>query len=108
MFIIRGCNVFPSQIETALLEVEGALPHYQIVLTRSKGLDQMEVQIEVNAQILSDRIGAMEELQASFAKQIEHIIGLHVAVTLAEPRTLAAERRQALPRDRPTQPVRGA
>jgi len=88
MIIIRGCNVFPSQIETALLEVEGALPHYQIILTRSKGLDRMEVQIEVNAQILSDRIGAMEELQARFAKQIEHIIGLHVAVTLAEPRTL--------------------
>jgi phenylacetate-CoA ligase len=88
MFIIRGCNVFPSQIETALLEVEGALPHYQIVLTRSKGLDQIEVQIEVNAQLLSDRIGAMEELQAGFARRIERIIGLHVAVTLAEPRTL--------------------
>lgn len=47
MFIIRGINVFPSQIETALLKVEGALPHYQIVLTREKGLDIMEVQVEV-------------------------------------------------------------
>lgn len=88
MFIIRGCNVFPSQIETALLEVEGALPHYRIVLTRCKGLDQIEVQIEVDAQILSDRIGAMEELQNHFARQIEHVIGLRVTVTLAEPRTL--------------------
>jgi len=88
MFIIRGCNVFPSQVETALLEVEGALPHYQILLTRSKGLDQMEVQIEVNAQLLSDSIGAMEKLQATFAKQIERITGLHVGVTLAEPRSL--------------------
>ncbi len=88
MFIIRGCNVFPSQIETALLEVEGALPHYRIVLTRSKGLDHIEVQIEVNAQILSDRVGAMEEIQCRFARQIEHVIGLRAAVTLAEPRTL--------------------
>ena len=88
MFIIRGVNVFPSQIETALLNVDGALPHYQILLTRSRGLDRMEVQIEVNAELLSDRVGAMEELQARFAKQIEHVIGLHVMVTLAEPRTL--------------------
>ena len=47
MMIIRGVNVFPSQIESALLEVEGTLPHYQIILTRSRGLDQMEVQVEV-------------------------------------------------------------
>jgi phenylacetate-CoA ligase len=47
MLIIRGVNVFPSQVETALLTVEGALPHFQIILTRSQGLDQMEVQVEV-------------------------------------------------------------
>ncbi len=88
MFIVRGVNVFPSQIEAALLEVEGALPHYQIVLTRSRGLDRMEVQIEVEGRMLSDRIGAMEELQARFARQIEHLVGVHVAVALVEPRTL--------------------
>ena len=88
MLIIRGCNVFPSQIEKALLEVDGALPHYRIVLTRCKGLDQMEVQVEVDAQLLNDRVGAMEELQDRFARSIEHITGLRVAVTLAEPRTL--------------------
>jgi phenylacetate-CoA ligase len=88
MFIIRGCNVFPSQIETALLEVEGSLPHYRIVLTRAKGLDQMDVEIEVDAQILSDRVGAMEELQSRFARQIEHVVGLRAGVTLAEPRSL--------------------
>ncbi len=49
MFIIRGVNVFPSQIETALLKVEGTLPHYQIILTREEGLDEMEVQVEVTA-----------------------------------------------------------
>ncbi len=62
MFIIRGVNVFPSQIETALLAVEGTLPHYQIILTREKGLDQMEVQVEVTPQVVSDRVGALESL----------------------------------------------
>ena len=63
MFIIRGVNVFPSQIETALLAVEGTLPHYQIVLTRQKDLDQIEVRVEVTPDVLSDRVGAMETLQ---------------------------------------------
>ena len=59
MFIIRGVNVFPSQVETALLQVEGTLPHYQIVLTREKGLDEMEVQVEVTPEVFSDTIGAL-------------------------------------------------
>ncbi len=62
MFIIRGVNVFPSQIETALLAVEGTLPHYQIILTRHKGLDPMEVQVEVTPEVFSDKIGALEAL----------------------------------------------
>ena len=62
MFIIRGVNVFPSQIEAALLAVEGTLPHYQIILTRQKGLDEMEVQVEVTPEVFSDKIGALEEL----------------------------------------------
>ena len=60
MFIIRGVNVFPSQIEAALLAVEGTLPHYQIVLTREKGLDEMEVQVEVTPEVFSDKVGALE------------------------------------------------
>ena len=64
MFIIRGVNVFPSQIETALLKVEGALPHYQIVLTREKDLDVMEVQVEVTPEVFTDTVGALEQLQS--------------------------------------------
>ena len=89
MFIIRGVNVFPSQIETALLEVEGTLPHYQIILTRVKGLDQVEVQIEVTPELLSDQVSAMEELQLRLAKQIEHTVGIRVAVSLVEPHSIA-------------------
>ncbi|MFZ5831812.1 MAG: phenylacetate--CoA ligase [Planctomycetota bacterium] len=89
MFIIRGVNVFPSQIESALLEVDGTLPHYQIMLTREKGLDQVEAQIEVTPELLSDQVGAMEDLQVRLAKQIEHTVGIRVKVSLVEPQTIA-------------------
>ena len=89
MFIIRGVNVFPSQIEEALLAVEGTLPHYQIVLTRAKGLDNMEVQVEVTADLFSDKIGAMEGLQQKLGKSVEHIIGIRAKVSLVEPHTIA-------------------
>jgi phenylacetate-CoA ligase len=88
MFIIRGVNVFPSQIEAALLAAEGTLPHYQIYLTRNKGLDQIEVRVEVTTGVLSDRVGALEELQQKLVRQIEHTIGLRVAVHLVEPHSL--------------------
>jgi phenylacetate-CoA ligase len=88
MFIIRGVNVFPSQIEAALLAVEGTLPHYQIVLTREKGLDHLEVQIEITPELLSDRVGAMEDLRGKLARQIEHVVGIHVAVHLVEPHSI--------------------
>lgn len=88
MFVIEGVNVFPSQIEAALLAVEGTLPHYQIVLTQQDGLDQVEVQIEVTPQIFSDRIGALENLQTRIAHEIEHTLGISAAVRLVEPHTL--------------------
>ncbi len=88
MFIVRGVNVFPSQIETALMEIEGTLPHYQIVLTRKKGLDQMEVQVEVTPEFFSDEIRKLEDLQKRLMIAIEHTIGLRVAVKLVEPQTI--------------------
>jgi phenylacetate-CoA ligase len=89
MFIIRGVNVFPSQVETALLKVEGTLPHYQIVLTREKGLDEMEVQVEVTAEVFSDEIRGLQALQGKLETAIEHVLGIRVKVTLVAPRTLA-------------------
>jgi phenylacetate-CoA ligase len=88
MLIIRGVNVYPSQVETALLEVEGTLPHYQIVLSREHGLDQMEVQVEVTTQIFSDRVGALEALSERIIDAIERVIGLRIKVTLVEPQTI--------------------
>ena len=88
MFIIRGVNVFPSQIETALLAVEGTLPHYQIVLTREKGLDEMEVQVEVTPEMFSDKVGALEDLHNDWLHALEHTLGLRVEVRLVRPHTI--------------------
>jgi len=88
MFIVRGVNVFPGQVEAALMAVEGTLPHYQIVLTRDRGLDQMEVQVEVTPEFFSDEIRKLEALQGQLTGAIEGVIGLRVAVKLVEPQTL--------------------
>ena len=85
MFIIRGVNVFPSQIEIALLKTEASLPHYQIVLSRKSGLDRITVQVEITGDMVKDRISDMESLQKRFAKSIEQIIGLHADVELMQP-----------------------
>lgn len=88
MFIIRGVNVYPSQVEAALLEVEGTLPHYQIILTRSKGLDEMEVQVEVTPNFFSDRVSELENLRNAIARAIEHTIGIRAKISLVEPHTI--------------------
>jgi phenylacetate-CoA ligase len=88
MLIIRGINVFPSQVEAALLEVEGTLPHYQIILTRRHGLDEMEVQVEVTPETFSDKIAVLEELNEKIAAAVERVLGLRVQVTLVEPHSI--------------------
>ncbi len=88
MLIIRGVNVYPSQIESALLAVEGTLPHYLIILTREKGLDQIEVQVEVTAEMFGDRIRAMVDMQDKLTRTIEHTLGLRVNLRLVEPHTI--------------------
>ena len=88
MIILRGVNVFPSQIEGALMSVEGTLPHYQIVLTREKGLDQMEVLVEVTPEVFSDQIGALETLHDKIVYELDQTLGLRVAIRLVRPQTI--------------------
>jgi phenylacetate-CoA ligase len=88
MFIIRGVNVFPSQVEAALLQVEGTLPHYQIILTREGGLDQMTVEVEVSTEVFSDRVRGMEDVRNRIVQAIDHILGIRVGLRLVEPRTI--------------------
>jgi phenylacetate-CoA ligase len=84
MLIIRGVNVFPSQVETALLQIEGTLPHYQILLTREQGLDQMEVRVEVTPHMFNDKIGALQELHGKLQGALDHVLGIRVRVSLVE------------------------
>ncbi len=88
MFIIRGVNVFPSQIETAILNEEKNLPHYQIILTRTHGLDNIEVDIEVTPEMFSDKVSVMEELTQRFSHAIERIINLRVMVKMLPPNSV--------------------
>jgi phenylacetate-CoA ligase len=88
MFIIRGVNVYPSQIETALLKVEGTLPHYQIILTREKGLDEVEVQVEVTKEIFGDTVGVLGKVQNEIGHSIETLTGLRMKVRMVQPQTI--------------------
>ncbi len=88
MFIIRGVNVFPSQIESALLQVEGTEPHYQIILRRKNGLDEIEVQVEVTPELFGDQVRQLEDLQKKISSAIEHTIGIRTTVRLVEPQTI--------------------
>jgi phenylacetate-CoA ligase len=88
MFIIRGVNVFPSQVEHALLAIEGTSPHYQIILTRDKGLDEMEVQVEVTSEVFSDKIGALEALNGRIERTLDQALGVRVKVRMVGPRSI--------------------
>jgi len=89
MIIVRGINVFPSQIEHVLLGVEGTLPHYQLVVGRQAGgLDELEILVEVDEKNFSDEIGKLEALSAKIRKEIESTLGVLVNVKLVEPKTI--------------------
>lgn len=88
MLIIRGINVFPSQIESILLGIEEAEPHYLLVVNRVGSLDQLEVQVEVNDQIFSDEIKVLEDLKKKIRREVENTLNLVVNVKLVEPRTI--------------------
>lgn len=88
MFIIRGVNVFPSQIETAILSVDGTMPHYNIILYTENGLDNIEVDVEINEELFSDKVRSMEALQHRLTSAIEGLIGLRVRVKLVAPNTI--------------------
>ena len=88
MFIIRGVNVFPSQIETALLSVKGTSPHYNIILYTENGMDNIEVDVEINTELFSDKVRSLESLQKEITHAIESLIGLRVKVKLVGPQLI--------------------
>jgi len=88
MLIIRGVNVFPSQVESVLMEIEGTEPHYQIIVDRKGSLDDIEVVVEVNEKIFSDEIKVMNNLSKNINDKFRSVLGINAKVTLAEPGTI--------------------
>lgn len=89
MLIIRGVNVFPSQIESVLMTIEGVEPHYQLIIDREDNLDTLEVQVEVNEQTFSDEIKVLQDLSRRIQKEIKDLLGITCRVRLVEPKSIA-------------------
>jgi phenylacetate-CoA ligase len=88
MLIIRGVNVFPSQVETALLEIAETSPHYMLIVDRINNLDILEVQVEVEERFFSDEIRQLENLTKKITHVLQSALGLSVKVKLVEPKTI--------------------
>ncbi len=88
MLIIRGVNVFPSQVEMVLMQVPGLSPHYQLVVDRVDNLDVLEVQVEVSPEVFSDEIKQLEVLEKRIRDEIQSYLGVGVKVRLMEPRSI--------------------
>jgi phenylacetate-CoA ligase len=91
MLIIRGVNVFPSQVEAALLAIgdPGISLHYHIIVDRMDNLDTLEIQVEISEELLSDKVRALEDLRDKIQRALAANLGLSCKITLVEPQTLA-------------------
>lgn len=88
MLIIRGVNVFPSQVEAALINVEEVSPHYMMVVDRVNNLDTLEIKVELNPAHLTDEIKGMESLTNKISTVINQALGINAKIKLVEPNSL--------------------
>jgi phenylacetate-CoA ligase len=88
MLIIRGVNLFPSQIESVLLEMSETKPHYMIIVDRVNNLDSLQVEVEVDEQFFLDKISQLQKLRQKIQSNLESALGLSVDVKLVEPKTI--------------------
>ena len=88
MMIIKGVNVFPSQIESVLVGTKGIGPHYQLVVRRRNFMDNLEVKVELVSADLLESYGELEALQRGLHDRLKSVLGLETKVTLVEPKSL--------------------
>jgi phenylacetate-CoA ligase len=88
MLIIRGVNVFPSQVEAVLCEVEEFEPHFFITVDRVNNTDTFDIKVEVKEEYYTDEISGMVKLQKKLAARLQSVIGLQPNIILAEPRSM--------------------
>ncbi|MFP4158251.1 MAG: phenylacetate--CoA ligase family protein [Desulfobacterales bacterium] len=89
MLIIRGVNVFPSQIESVLMEMKGVEPHYQLEVDRKDNLDTLTVHVEVSEGIFSDEVKELQRFEENIAREIKELLGISAIVKLVEPKGIA-------------------
>lgn len=89
MLIIRGVNVFPSQVESALLEIEEAKPHYMLIVDRVGTMDTLEIQVEIDDRYFSDEMVELNKVRQKIKHKVESILGISVNINLVEHKTIA-------------------
>jgi phenylacetate-CoA ligase len=89
MLIIRGVNVFPSQIESVLMQIEGVEPHYQLIVEREENLDILTVMVEVSENMFSDEVKQLQLFENKISKDIKEYLGVTAKVKLVEPKSIA-------------------
>ena len=88
MLIIRGVNVFPSQIESVLLKIHGVAPHYMLVVDRVNSTDRLEVQVELTDEMFSDKVADIEKIRYKISEQIKSVVGISATVKLVPPKAI--------------------
>jgi phenylacetate-CoA ligase len=88
MLIIRGVNVFPSQVEAALLEIKEISGHYMMIVDRVNNLDTLEIQVEINSEYFDDEIRGIEALANKVGKVVQQALGISAKIRVVEPQTL--------------------
>lgn len=88
MMVIRGVNVFPSQIESCLVGLEGVAPFYMLIVDRVNSTDKLEVQVEMTEEMFTDKVSEIEELRGAIGERIKSVVGISAKVTLVPPKSL--------------------
>ena len=88
MMVIRGVNVFPSQIESVLMRVKGVTPNYMIIVDRVNSTDTMEVQVELSDEMFTDTVSGIERIRDEIKENIKSVVGISVKVQLVPPKTI--------------------
>jgi phenylacetate-CoA ligase len=85
MLIIKGVNVYPSRIESALLTIDGVKPHFEIIISRKGFLDDLEIKVELADDMKIDKISAIDAIEKQISRKLESAIGISSRIRLCEP-----------------------
>jgi phenylacetate-CoA ligase len=96
MLIIKGVNVFPTQIEEVLFQIEGCEPHYQLIVDRENNMDSLEVQVEVNEHIFFDEMKQQRQFVVQAEKRLATVLGVSAKVKLVEPSSIKRHEGKAI------------